>query len=187
MKKKLYNQIGFTLVELLVVIAIIAILSVVGLTLFSGAQANARDARRKTDVDAIANALESNRPTGTAFYKAPTDGSWFSSGAIPTDTTAAKYCIKTYTTDNGAAAPTETPTTWNASGASATSCPGAPTGYLQAVTSSGVTSGDYGFDTTAGKSFPDTTIRSWKICARLEASTADTGTNLQVYCKNSAQ
>lgn len=49
---------GFTLVELLVVISIIAILSVVGITVFSGVQTSARDAKRKADIDAIYTALE---------------------------------------------------------------------------------------------------------------------------------
>lgn len=48
---------GFTLVELLVVIAIIAILSVVGVTIFTNVQENARDAKRRSDLHAIANAL----------------------------------------------------------------------------------------------------------------------------------
>src|SRR3989338_1480589 len=52
------NPQGFTLVELLVVISIIAILSVVGVTIYSGVQKNARDARRKADVESISNALE---------------------------------------------------------------------------------------------------------------------------------
>lgn len=49
---------GFTLVELLVVVAIIAVLSVIGITIFSGVQKNARDARRRADVEAISKALE---------------------------------------------------------------------------------------------------------------------------------
>lgn len=51
---------GFTLIELLVVITIIAILAVIGLTVFSGVQRNARDAKRKADIDAISNAMEAH-------------------------------------------------------------------------------------------------------------------------------
>ena len=81
---------GFTLVELLVVISIIAILSVIGITVFSGVQKGARDAKRRSDIDAIAKALEVNYGQCAqqglgggpycAFY-----GTWFSSGAIPVD------------------------------------------------------------------------------------------------------
>lgn len=49
---------AFTLVELLVVISIIAILSVIGITVFTGAQKSARDAKRKGDLRAMALALE---------------------------------------------------------------------------------------------------------------------------------
>lgn len=49
---------GFTLIELLVVISIIAILSVIGITVFSNVQKGARDAKRRGDIDAIAKALE---------------------------------------------------------------------------------------------------------------------------------
>lgn len=48
---------GFTLVELLVVISIIAILSVIGITVFSSAQKSARDARRRGDLIALKNAI----------------------------------------------------------------------------------------------------------------------------------
>ncbi len=56
--KSFKNPQGFTLVELLVVISIIAILSVIGITVFTGVQKNARDARRKGDVQSIQKALE---------------------------------------------------------------------------------------------------------------------------------
>src|SRR5436305_1961058 len=51
---------GFTLVELLVAITIVAILAVVGFTLFSGIQAQARDSNRRTEVQEIAKALETH-------------------------------------------------------------------------------------------------------------------------------
>lgn len=73
---------GFTLVELLVVISIIAILSVVGITVFNSAQKSTRDARRKADIDAIAKALEVSKiPAG---YQQLLD-TQFSSGHIPYD------------------------------------------------------------------------------------------------------
>lgn len=55
---KLTHRKGFTLIELLVVVSIIAILSAVGLATFNTAQMKARDARRKADVEALANAQE---------------------------------------------------------------------------------------------------------------------------------
>lgn len=49
---------GFTLLELLVVMAIIGILAAIGIASFSGVQAKARDARRKSDIESFARALE---------------------------------------------------------------------------------------------------------------------------------
>lgn len=49
---------GFTLIELMVVVAIIGILMAAGIITFSSAQRNARDAKRRADVDAIAKAFE---------------------------------------------------------------------------------------------------------------------------------
>ena len=49
---------GFTLIELLTAITIVAILSTVGLTVYSQSQLLARDARRKQDLRAIATGLE---------------------------------------------------------------------------------------------------------------------------------
>lgn len=84
--------IGLTLIELLIVIAIIAILATVGVGIFSGQQKNARDARRKIDVEAISTALEVHYNyqanqfcTGdTNTYCTPLTG-WFSSGGVPKD------------------------------------------------------------------------------------------------------
>lgn len=76
------NKSGFTLVELLVVISIIAILSVIGITVFSGVQKSARDARRRVDINSIANAMEVNKTT--ADYSVPKTDQ-FAGGSIPHD------------------------------------------------------------------------------------------------------
>ncbi len=73
---------GFTLVELLVVISIIAILSVIGMVVFSSVQKSARDARRRSDIDAIAQALEINKTS--AGYQ-PIANTAFAGGVIPFD------------------------------------------------------------------------------------------------------
>ncbi len=49
---------GFTLVELMVVITIIAILSTIGLTIYTGAQKSARMSKRIRDLSAAQTALE---------------------------------------------------------------------------------------------------------------------------------
>lgn len=52
------NKAGFTLIELLVAITIIGILAAIGLSSYSAAQRKARDARRKSDLQSVARALE---------------------------------------------------------------------------------------------------------------------------------
>jgi prepilin-type N-terminal cleavage/methylation domain-containing protein len=54
----LVNSRGFTMMELLVVVAILGILAVVGLDSFFFSQAKGRDAQRKSDLAAVAKALE---------------------------------------------------------------------------------------------------------------------------------
>lgn len=75
---------GFTLVELLVVVAIIAILTAIGVTVFTNVQKGARDARRVGDIDAVASALETSYSPGPGTYSLLTGGN-FSSGKVPTD------------------------------------------------------------------------------------------------------
>jgi prepilin-type N-terminal cleavage/methylation domain-containing protein len=59
---------GFTLVELLVVISIIAIVSVVAVTQYNNLNADARDAKRKSELEAIATTLEVNKTAGGGAY-----------------------------------------------------------------------------------------------------------------------
>lgn len=52
------SQAGFTLIELLIVIVIIAILAVLAISVFSDAQADARDAQRQADIKQVKTQLE---------------------------------------------------------------------------------------------------------------------------------
>lgn len=52
---------GFTLIELMVGIAILAILSVVGITIYTGTLNSARDAKIKADFDSIYKSIEQAR------------------------------------------------------------------------------------------------------------------------------
>lgn len=179
MKQLGLNKIkGFTLVELMVVVAIIAILSVIGLTLFTSAQANARDARRKADIDAIANAIEVNRSPGTVYYTSLPATTGFSGGSVPTDNnnsaTASNYCIMTST----ATAPS-LPTAWSQT----SPCPAAPVANAASATGQSnwttiPAAGLASQATLATTPFYTSTI-NWIVCARLETSA--------FYCKPSAQ
>lgn len=63
---------GFTLIELLVVVSIIAVLTSIGLAVFTSSQKKARDARRQADLEAVRSALELYRSDNpTVGYPAP--------------------------------------------------------------------------------------------------------------------
>ncbi|MBI2020274.1 prepilin-type N-terminal cleavage/methylation domain-containing protein [Candidatus Daviesbacteria bacterium] len=113
MKKYLPKTSGFTLVELLVVVAIIAILAIIGIAIFSGLQPRARDATRKSDLEAISKAMETQYVESTAQYAALA-ATFFAGGTIPTDplngtttcqSNTCKYCVRT---SNGNCTTTDT-------------------------------------------------------------------------------
>lgn len=64
---------GFTLVELLIVIAIISILSTIGMAVYGNVQQNARDTKRRGDIDSIAAALEQKYNSYIGQYPAVDD------------------------------------------------------------------------------------------------------------------
>lgn len=152
---------GFTLVELLVVISIIAILSVIGLTIFGDVQKKNRDARRKADINSIADAMEANYGKTTAGQYDPLAVAWFSSGEIPTDPTntnvatdgqcpgVCKYCVTQGTTVQTRAA----------------------------CTMASVTAATAGVGVPAG----GTLTPYWMVCANLE------GTAGKYYCRGNLQ
>ena len=159
--KKFLPVKGFTLVELLVVVSIIAILSVIGLAIFGNIQKGARDARRKTDVDSIAQAMEINYGKDIAGqYKGLLDN-MFSSGTIPKDPVSTnvapettcpgvcKYCMK-----EGGSAPT-----------------GAACATSDAPVAAGAPSGGG-------------TNTYWVVCTNLEAAPPN---QLTFYCRGNQQ
>lgn len=58
---------GFTLIEILVSATIIAVLTAIGLVSFSIANRNARDAKRKADLEQVRAALEIYRSDNTSY------------------------------------------------------------------------------------------------------------------------
>ncbi|MEN8253103.1 MAG: prepilin-type N-terminal cleavage/methylation domain-containing protein [Patescibacteria group bacterium] len=73
-KNRTYKQLGFTLIELLVVITIISILMSIGVVSYRQAGMNARNGKRKTDLEIVRQALvlyrsdNSSYPTGVTGF-----------------------------------------------------------------------------------------------------------------------
>jgi prepilin-type N-terminal cleavage/methylation domain-containing protein len=125
MHNKLRKNLGFSLIELLVVITIIAILSVIGITVYSQLQSGSRDARRRVDVEALSKTLEANYTITTGVYNRLA-ATQFAGGGIPEDPRASGtacaatgylYCAYTYpatgiSTWNGSTASTSMPATF---------------------------------------------------------------------------
>lgn len=100
MKKSHLISKGFTLIELMVVVAIIGILMAAGILAFSNAQQNARDARRRADMDAISKAMEQYYQNNSSAYPATASSlnTYFPSGAIPADPQGSAYNFTATTT-----------------------------------------------------------------------------------------
>lgn len=75
-RSKVSNSRGFTLIELLIVITIIGILVATGTYSWQGAQAKARDNRRKSDLKAIQQALEGFYQTNGKYPPTSNAGGW---------------------------------------------------------------------------------------------------------------
>lgn len=171
------RPIGFTLIELLVVIAILGILMTLGFAAYRGLQANARDTKRRSEINSIANALEirfqatsggvcdgqSLASNGGTYC--PLVTSWFANNTVPVDVNASStpYCIWYNATTTLS---TITPAASNISNGNCTAITGAPSGTNQAVIAASVPA-------VNAASF-------WKACAVMEKD----GT---VYCINSKQ
>lgn len=92
---------GFSLIELLVVITILAILAVIGMTVFGSVTRNARDAKRKADVEAIVKALENQFDPETGKYPNTLEDEFFTAKEPPKTPEGGDYDIsRTGTEDN---------------------------------------------------------------------------------------
>lgn len=169
---------GFTLVELLIVVVIISVLSAVGMAVFGSQQPKSRDARRKADINAIADAMEANydKDASPGTY-APLADTFFSGGATPTDPLAGKskcgtgndqacrYCVMY---SSASTAPTAAVFTENTdTSATTTSCTGGGTGTAN-----------------LGPGAPGSN-KYWVICANLETNSGPGGNYW--YCRQSRQ
>lgn len=80
-KNRICCKNGFTIIELLVVITIIAILTSFGIVSYSSANKRSRDAKRKSDIEAIRQALEMYR-ADKSFYPSAGGGDWYNVGSL---------------------------------------------------------------------------------------------------------
>lgn len=141
---------GFTLIELLVVISIIAVLSVIGIALYTNAQKNARDTARRGDIDAISKALEVSKGTGGYVVLSSVQ---FAKKVVPlVDLQSQPYCINSPANTQPA-----DPGVWT------TACPANYIAVAENTTPLG----------TSGS------ITAWKVCTWLESGSAFCKTNSQ--------
>jgi len=88
---------GFTIVELVIVITIMAIMLTLGVVNLRGSQANGRDTERKTDIESIAQHLETYYTSGT---DSSTDVGGYPSTLITASQSAMTTALRDVDTDS---------------------------------------------------------------------------------------
>ncbi len=187
-QKSFKSSKGFTLIELLITITIVAILATIAIVAFSTTQQSARDAKRKSELATIADAIEASktgRGNGTYLYTTTDFFNDFSraSGAVPaSDPGGFAYCI--YTSTSTGLANTNNVNT--ATGWTGAACPTAPVAYRTISNSFSAET-----PTPTGGDIANGDIKSWIICTLLErpavtANNAGASPSL-FYCINSGQ
>lgn len=82
------KQHGFTFIEILVSVTIIAVLLAIGVASYASVNRNARDAKRKSDLEQIRAALEQYRADNGSYpatgWQLSTSGSSWLTGLVPT-------------------------------------------------------------------------------------------------------
>lgn len=160
---------GYTLIELMVVITIIAILAIIGLSLYVNAQKNARDGIRSTELGSLARSIETTKnPVGTDYLytSANYDADYpQNKPADPLKASVPFYCIST----GGDQANIPDPSAWG----SAVSCPtdlGGGAGNTAYTTWNTLVDNSGSYNSTSSNALA-TGAKRWKICAKREAST----------------
>lgn len=171
------NQKGFTLIELAVVIVIIAVLAIIGFAVFSGLIGAGNDARRQTDLNAIAKALEVNK--GSTYVVLA--NKQFASGSIPKDPVGGSkhgpYCVSAHTSGTLGNAPTLAQLYIYADPSFTCN----PAGVISPTVVGAAGQGWNLVSTTK----PPTGTRIWMVCGAIGDPSGAAGTT--VICRTSAQ
>ena|SRR3989344_8788791 len=178
--KRTNNHFGFTLIELMVSIAIVAILATIGITAYGTTQQTARDARRKSELKAIADSIEATK-TGrgnTYLYTVADFGNDFgrtTGNNLPYfDPQGRHYCFHGRATVG---------LTGNPSVVWTTACPSPFQRFNESLAGAGAV--------PAADNLAGGTVASWIICTALERAALSpntpTAAPTQIYCINSTQ
>lgn len=160
---------GFTLIELMVVVTIIAILSVVGISLYTTAQKNARDGIRRAELTSLGKSIESSKdPTAARYTYIASQYAADYPQNKPKDPLKASggpwYCIAT---DNSVVPDAPTAAQWPSG-----TC---PTG-VGTFTYTSLVDDQSAYGTDAANGLVNTAAPAgtahWRICAKLEVSGA---------------